>query len=92
MTQEKQDVIYHQKARKILLQIYANGWGNKNNYPSKLGFQTQTTYPHAMSIINQLVEINILERLKIGRKLKLTVTDKGKEIIELLVKLESHVK
>ena len=57
MSREKQGVIYHTKARYILLQIYANGWEHRNNYPSKLAHQTQTTYAHSMKIINQLADI-----------------------------------
>lgn len=62
------------------------------NYPSKIGRKVGASSSHILNVTDKLEENKIISKEKVGRKSLLKLTEKGKEIQELLIKLREHEK
>lgn len=72
--------LFRKRPLDLLMELRRNG----ESYSQKISMKIDCTYAHTTNIIKKLVELNIIDSKKIGRKKSLTLTNKGKEICEHL--------
>ncbi len=75
--------LFREKPLKILLELRENN----NTYGSKISRKINCTYSHTIKLTQQIEELGIIGREKVGRKTLLKLTKKGKEITEYLNKI-----
>ena len=61
---------------------------NKENYISKISRQTNITYVTTALKCKRLSEVGLVTMVKEGRRMMIRLTEKGKEVKELLIRIE----
>ncbi len=77
------DILFKKKVIQVLLSICEKGF----SYPLKIANDTKITYSHILKILNDFRELKLVEFRKEGRKKMVILTNKGKEICELVKKI-----
>jgi predicted transcriptional regulator len=80
------DFLFKEKPLKLLLSL-----SEKPLNISQLARKTGTTYSHTLKMLNILYENDIIEVKKIGREKIISITKKGKKILEKLSDLLSSI-
>ena len=60
---------------------------SKPRYPSIIAKEVDCTYAHTVRVLQEMEKYKLITFKKSGRRKMITLTKKGKEISELLVKL-----
>ena len=79
-------------AKRLLIKLYNNHGQHRNNYASKLAREIDCTYAGCVDNSKILEEIGVITKTVDGRKIILTITDKGKEIAKHLIKIDENLK
>lgn len=62
-----------------------------SSYASELSTKADTTYSHAVKVMNRMKEIGLVESEKIGRKKEYRLTDKGQKLADNLINMCDEV-
>ncbi|KXB08751.1 hypothetical protein AKJ56_00345 [candidate division MSBL1 archaeon SCGC-AAA382N08] len=76
--------VYFKVPRRILVTLYRN----KEMYGLELKKKTNVTPSHVIDILQELEEIDLIEREKNSRKVMNTLTEKGERIAEHLNEID----
>lgn len=61
------------------------------SYASELSTKADTTYSHAVKVMNRMKEIGLVESEKIGRKKEYRLTEKGQKLADNLINMCQEV-
>lgn len=61
------------------------------SYASELSTKADTTYSHAVKVMNRMKEIGLVQSEKKGRKKEYTLTEKGQQLADNLINMFDEV-
>jgi len=84
MSDNLTDVFLHSKPARLLVHIKR---GRGNNYASRLSKEIDCTYSHAVKILKQFRQDDLIEYEKDGRKKLIELTADGKQLARTMERL-----
>lgn len=85
--QNIRSLLFNLKPYNALLVLRAEG----TSYASEISTKTDTTYSHAVKVMNRMKDHGLVISEKKGRKKEYQLTDNGNELVDELEDIEAHL-